>query len=166
MHTDVTETRHIVRNDFTNVFAWPAITYVSSIVITKQQCKSDLDAHALPFEIEDDRLYWVKMRRVVRVGNQGTELNIDEVPPDKKKSMLKYKENEEASWQQIEKRIRNQYIVGKAFTPQPRIKSSEIVLRYLDSRSNPDHDAPVVVEDHELQDIKEVGLETKKKKAG
>lgn len=42
LQTDVTETRDIVRNTF-NVSAWPAITYFSSIVITKQQCESDLD---------------------------------------------------------------------------------------------------------------------------
>ena len=122
-----------------------------------------MDAHALPLEHDDDRLQWVKLRRVVRISNEETELKLDEVPPGKKKSMLKHKENEQASWEQIQRRIRNQYIVGKAFTPQPGIKSSEIVLRYLDSQSILDHDAPVVVEDHEINAISTVGQEFKKK---
>lgn len=129
----------------------------------KEWARKWMDAHGLPHDYLNDRLYWVKLRRAVRIGGHGDQIgsNFDELPPWKQEAMLKYKEKEEASWEQIQKRIRDRYTVDKAFTPQPGVRSSEIVLRYLDSRSIPDHEDPVVVGDQEINAMPTVGHDPK-----
>ena len=122
--------------------------------LPKEWARKWMEAHGIPFDYQADSRIWVKLRRTVRLGghyNQ-SEIKIDNFPVDRQHTILGFKEREEARWEAIQKRISNRFVMKHAFKPQPGVESSEIVLRYLDSRPDPEHDEPKAVADHDSDD--------------
>lgn len=102
--------------------------------------------HGLTYDSGDERFKWVKLTRTARLEEREimSEREFMDLPDGDRSAIQRYKESEIARWGVIQQRIRDRFQQKKMFTVPSGVEPTEIVLRYLDSRSQSGKDAQEV----------------------